>query len=79
MRVDQFFINPITGRLGQFADVYFTCGHHHLSDAAVNGITIYVDVREVVVSPDRLYLLQRILQGVPIPEPNVVERRSIRI
>ena len=56
VRVDQFFVDPISRRLGQTLDVDFACADHHLPVLATDGVAIDVHVREIVVNPDRLDL-----------------------
>ena len=70
-------IGPIEGLAGSkerpsVMTIQLTAGEHHLAKCAVEVIAIDVDVRKVIVGANLLNLAQRILQRVPIPEPDVL-------
>ncbi len=77
MGVDQLFVDPVAAALRQLVHVQFACGQHHLANRTAELISIDVDSRKVVVSPDFLNLTERILQRPPVPKPYVLERRLI--
>ena len=74
VRVDQLLVDPVPAALGQAVDVELARGEHHLPHRAVDLVPIDVDVGEVVVRADLLDLAQRVLQGAPVPQPDVLQR-----
>ena len=77
MRVDKLFVDPIAGLLRQFCLIDFTRGQHHLALFTRDYIAINVNVSEIVIGADSLNLRERVLQSVPIPQANVVERGPV--
>ena len=77
VRVDQLVIDPVAAALRQLVHVQFARGKHHLARGAVDLIAIDVDVRKVVVGANLLNLPQCILQRVPVPQADVLQRRLI--
>ena len=77
VRVDQLFVDPVAAALRQLVDVQLARREHHLPERAVDAVPIDVDVREIVVGADFLELPERVLQGAPVPEPDVLERRLV--
>ena len=77
MGVDELLIDPVAAAFRQLIDVEFSGGEHHLAYIAVDLISINVDVRKIVIGSDLLNLPQRVLQGMPIPQANILERRLV--
>ena len=77
MAIDQLFVNPIAATLRKFFDIQFARAEHHFTGCAVDFIAVNVDIREVVVGADFLNLTQRILEGAPVPQPDILERSLI--
>ena len=71
--VDQLLVDPVAAALGQLFDVHFAGGEHHLAHLAVDLVAVDVDVGEVVVGADFLDLAEGVLQGVPVPQADVLE------
>ena len=70
VRVDELFIDPVAAALGKLFDIQLAGGEHHLAHVAVDLIAIDIHVREIVIGADFLDLPQRILQGMPVPQPD---------
>src|SRR5947209_646310 len=77
MRVNQLFVDPIASLFREFRLVDLTRGQHHLPLFARDDIAVHVNVSKIVVGPDSLNLRERVFQGVPIPQPNVVQRGPV--
>ena len=77
MRVDKLFVDPIAGLFRQFRLVDLARGQHHLPLFARDDIAIHVNIGEVVIGADGLNLRERVLQSVPIPQANVVQRGPV--
>ena len=58
---------------GSFVYVELADGEHHLAHGAAVGVAVDVDVGEVVVGADLLDLAEGVLQGVPVPQANVLQ------
>ena len=77
VRVNQLVVDPVAAALRQFVHVQFARRQHHLAHRAVDLVTIDVDVGKVVVSANLLNLPQRILQRMPVPQANILQRRLV--
>ena len=73
MGVDEFLVDPVTAGFGQFLYAHLAGGEHDLADLSVDLVAVEVDVGEVVVGTDFLNLAEGVLEGVPIPEADVLE------
>jgi hypothetical protein len=72
--VDELVVDPVAAAFGQLVDVELAGGEHDFAHGAVDVVAVDVDVGEVVVGADFLDLAQGVLQGVPVPEADVLER-----
>ena len=77
MGVDQLLVDPVAAALGQLLDVQLARRQHHLAHGAVEVVAIDVDVGKVVVSANLLLLAQGVLQRVPVPQADVLQRGLI--
>ena len=77
MRVDKLFVDPIAGLFRQFRLIDLARGQHHLPLFARDDIAIHINVSEIVVGANSLDLRERILQSVPIPQANIVQRGPV--
>ena len=77
MSVDQLLVDPVAAALRELIDAQFARSEHHLACRAIDLITINVDVGKVVIGADFLNLTQRVLEGVPVPQPDVLQRSLI--
>ncbi len=75
--VDQLLVDPVAAALGQLLDVQLARRQHHLAQGAVEVVAVDVDVGKVVVGADLLLLAQGVLQGVPVPQADVLQRGLI--
>ncbi len=74
MRVDELLIDPVAAALRKLVNIQFARGEHDLAHFAVNLIAINVHIRKIVIGADFLDLAQRVLQGAPIPQPDILKR-----
>ena len=77
MGIDQLLVDPVAAACRQLVHIQLAGGEHHLADGPADLIAIDVDVGKVVVGANFLNLAQRVLQRVPIPQPDVFERRLV--
>ena len=77
MRVDQLRVDPVLTALRQPFDVQLARSDHHLTQGTVNHVAVDVDIRKFVIRADGLDLTQRILQGAPVPQTDVLNRRLV--
>ena len=75
--VDELLVDPVAAALGEFVDTQFTGGEHHLTRGTGNVISIDVNVWEIVVGTDFLNLTERVLECMPVPQADVLQRRLI--
>jgi hypothetical protein len=77
VRVDQLFINPVATALRKLLDVQLARGKHHLTSHPVDFVAINVNIGKVVVGANFLNLTQSVLKGVPVPQPDILQRSLI--
>ena len=59
--------------IGKLVDVELAGGEHDFAGGAVDVVAVDVDVGKVVVGADLLDLAEGVLEGVPVPEADVLE------
>ena len=74
MGINQFVVDPVAAALRKFVHIQFARGQHDFAHRAVNLVAINVDVGKVVVSANLLDLAQCILERVPVPQANILQR-----
>ncbi len=74
MGVDELLVDPVAAADGELVDVELALGEHDLAGGAVDAVAVDVDVGEVVVGADLLDLAEGVLERVPVPEADVLER-----
>ena len=77
VRINKFLVDPIAAALREFLNVELAWGEHHLTHCAVDFIAIDIDIGKVVVGADFLNLAERVLQGAPFPQSDVLQRSLI--
>jgi hypothetical protein len=75
--VDEPFVEP--SATGEALLVEFSGRDHHLSELAVDHVTVDVDVPDAVERPDLLQLRVGRPQHRRVPEPDVVDRRLVGV
>ena len=71
--VGEALVDPVAGADGELVDVEFAGGEHDFAGGAVDVVAIDVDVGEIIVGADFLNLAKGVLEGVPVPEADVLE------
>ncbi len=77
MGVDQLFVDPVAAAYRQFFYIELARSQHHFTGGAVDVVAINVDVGEIVVGANFLHLAQGVLQRMPVPQADVLERGLI--
>jgi hypothetical protein len=78
MGVDEMRIDPTGFRVaGQLVHIQFARRQKHLAQLSVDHVAVDVGVVKDVVRPQRLNLRGRVVEGPPVPQPHVVEQRSM--
>jgi hypothetical protein len=72
--VDELLVDPVAGGFRKLLDVELAGGEHHFAGDAVDFVAIDVDVGKVVVGADFLDLAERVLERVPVPQADVLQR-----
>ena len=75
--VNELVVDPVAAAFGKFVNVQFAGGEHYFAQASANLVAIDVDIGKIVVGANLLFLAQRILERLPVPEPYVLERRLV--
>src|SRR5262245_15883446 len=72
MRVNQSFVHPVLGSRWKPLQTQFARRKHDFNRFAVESVSIDVDIRKIVIRTDHLSLPQRIPQGAPVPQPDIL-------